>query len=358
MKRPPLARISALASFFRNISALALLTGAFIPPPALAEIVDAAPGTTTGHIERLSPAAGDLLDDAAVIEVLASGFTWSEGPVWVPWDNQLVFSDVPENKAYRWRQGHGVDLFLNPSGASHRGPDISTQGSNGFVVHKGRLLLCQVGDRRIASLDTDGKTFSTIVDRYDGKRFSAPNDLCIDRRGNIYFTDPPYGLVSEKQREIPFNGAYRLAPDGKVTLITGELERPNGIALSPDDRTLYVTNSHAPRPIVMAFDLTRKGESRGPGRLVYSAADLIRKYPRKGTVDGMKVDQQGNLWIGGVAGVLVISKEGVLLAHLVTGHSTGNCCFGGPDGSTLFITSDNMLCRVRTKTRDAHFAAK
>lgn len=358
MKRSPFVRISLFPPISNRISALLLLTVTFMLPLARAEIIAAAPGTTIGQIDRFSPAAGNLLEDGAVIEVLASGFTWSEGPVWVPWDNQLVFSDVPENKAYRWREGHGVDLFLDPSGASHRGPDISTQGSNGFAVHKGKILLCQVGDRRIASLDTEGKTFSTIVDRYDGKRFSAPNDLCIDRRGNIYFTDPPYGLVSEKQREIPFNGVYRLAPDGRVTLITSELERPNGIALSPDDKTLYVTNSHAPNPIVMAFALTKEGAAEGPGRVVRSVADLIKKYPKKGSLDGMKVDQEGNLWMGGVAGVVVISKEGVLLAHLVTGHSTGNCCFGGPDGRTLFITSDNMLCRVRTKTRDGHFAAK
>ncbi len=358
MKRSPFACIPSFSHFPSRASALAILTGALILSPVRAAIVDAAPGTTIGQIERFSPAAGALLEDAAVIEVLASGFTWSEGPVWVPWDNQLVFSDVPENKAYRWREGHGVELFLDPSGASHRGPDISTQGSNGFAVHKGRILLCQVGDRRIASLNTDGRTFSTIVDRYDGKRFSAPNDLCMDRRGNIYFTDPPYGLVSEKQREIPFNGAYRLAPDGKVTLITSELERPNGIALSPNDDTLYVTNSHAPHPVVMAFDLTSEGGVKGAGRVVRSVADLVKKYPKKGVLDGMKVDQSGNLWIGGVGGVVVMSKEGVLLARLVTGHSTGNCCFGGPDGRTLFITSDNMLCRVRTRTRDGHFAAR
>jgi len=341
-----------------KVGAIVVSISLFANLSARAAILDAAPGATVGRIDRLDPAVSGLLDESAVIEVIATGFTWSEGPVWMARERQLVFSDVPENKAYRWREGRGVDLFLDPSGASHRGPDISTQGSNGFIVHNGRLLLCQVGDRRIASLDTDGRSFTTVVDRYDGKRFNAPNDLCADRRGNIYFTDPPYGMVSEKFREIPFNGVFRRAPDGTVTLVSSELERPNGVALSPDDSTLYVTNSHQPRPIVMAFPLSTDGSVAGEGRVIYSARELISRNPRKGALDGMEVDEQGNLWIGGVAGVLVVSKEGVLIAHLVTGYSTGNCCFGGPDGRTLFITSNHMLCRVHTKTRDGHFGMK
>lgn len=315
-----------------------------------------APYEAFGEIERLDPALDALLAPGARMEKLAEGFNWSEGPVWMSRERQLIFSDVPENIAYRWREGQGVDVFLNPSGytGAPEAYDGRERGSNGLAVDsQGRLLLCQHGDRRIARLNPDGKTFSTVVDRFEGKRFNSPNDLIVDRRGNIYFTDPPYGMGPGTSVELGYHGVFRLATDGKVTLITKELERPNGLALSPDERTLYVGNSHGPRPIIMAFALDEHGVP-GLGRVFFDAAPL-RVPNRRGALDGMTVDAQGNLWTTGPGGVLIIDKNGKHLGSLLTGQATGNCTFGD-DGSTLYITADMFLVRIATKTKGASFA--
>ncbi len=314
----------------------------------------AAPYETFGEIERLDPALDRLLAPTARMVKLAEGFNWSEGPVWMRNERQLVFSDVPENIAYRWREGHGIDVFLNPSGFTGDAYDGRERGSNGLTIDaEGRLLICQHGDRRIARLNPDGKTFTTIADRFEGKRFNSPNDLVRDRNGNIYFTDPPYGMGPDTSVELGYHGVFRIATNGKVTLITKELERPNGIALSPDERTLYVGNSHGPRPIIMAFDLAADGTA-GPGRVFFDASAL-RDAGRRGALDGMAVDNGGNLWATGPGGVLIIDKDGKHLGSLLTGQATGNCTFGD-DGRTLYIAADMFLVRIATLAQGMEFA--
>ncbi len=337
--------LAVLASLFAT---QVLLTAAPVP------IISAtAPYATIGSVERLDPALDALLAPDAAMEKLAEGFNWSEGPVWVAAQSHLLFSDVPENRVYRWKEGEGISVFLEPSGFTGTVYHGRERGSNGLTLDRqGRLVLCQHGDRRVARLAADGKSFETIVDHFEGKRFSSPNDLCFDRAGNLFFTDPPYGLPSDTKQEVEFNGIYRLGTDGKLTVISRDMDRPNGIALSPDERTLYVGSTHGPKPIIMAYSLNADG-SVAAGRVFFDATDLIARTKRSGGFDGLKVDQRGNLWTTGPGGVLILSPAGKHLGTLLTGRATANCTFGDADGKTLYITSNNLLLRIRTNVTDA-----
>jgi gluconolactonase len=305
-----------------------------------------------GSIERMDPAFDKLVSPDAKIEKLAEDFTWSEGPVW--FEDGIVFSDVPQNVAYRWKAGMTkAEVFLKPSGMTTPVQGFREQGSNGLARDaKGRLILCQHGDRRVARMIAPGK-FETIADKFDGKRFSSPNDLAIRKNGDIYFTDPPYGLEKLNDsplKEIPFNGVYRVTPDGKVTLLTKDLTFPNGIAFSPDEKILYVAVSDPKATRIVAHDVKDDG-TLANARTFFDAQPL--KQPGlKGGCDGMKVDRDGNIWSTGPGGVLVISREGKLLGRLNTGEPTANCNWGG-DGSTLYITANMFLLRVKTLTKGA-----
>ena len=338
-----------LLSTVRSLAATALALTSTHSAIAAAPIQShARPYAAFGSVERLDPALDQLLAPDAAMEKLAEGFNWSEGPVWLVKENALVFSDVPENVAYRWSESAGVDIYLRPSGLTGEPNGAREPGSNGLVTDaQGRLLLAQHGDRRIARWDDSARAFTTLATHFDGKRFNSPNDLCLDRRGNIYFTDPPYGVGKTAPRELDFQGVYRLAPDGVVTLLTQEISRPNGIELSPDERTLYVGNSEGKRAVIRAYELLADG-TLGPGRDFFDATPLQRSG-RRGAPDGLSADQHGNLWATGPGGVLIIDPAGKLLGTLLTGRATANCCFGGPQGTTLYITADDVLCRIETK---------
>ena len=297
-----------------------------------------------GCIERIDPAFDALVAPDAKIEVLASGFDWSEGPTW--FENSLVFSDVPQNTAFRWKEGDtAASVFLKPSGSTRDGKG---QGSNGLSRDaKGNLLLCQHGDRCIARLEKDGK-FTKLADNFEGKRFNSPNDLCVHNDGSIFFTDPPYGMPKGVKSEMGFNGVFRLGTDGKVTALVRDIKWPNGIALSPDQQTLYVAISDPAHTCVRAYNLDGSN-----GREIFDATPL-KTAQVKGLCDGIKVDQQGNIWTTGPSGVLVMTKEGKLLGKILTGQATGNCTFGD-DGSSIYITADMFLLRVKTKVKGAGF---
>jgi gluconolactonase len=245
-------------------------------------------------------------------------------------------------------------VYLTPSGYTGTIPRGGEPGTNGLTLGKeGRIVACAHGDRAIVRLEKDGKR-TVLVDKFEGKRFSSPNDLCYDKAGNLYFTDPIYGLEqreNDPKRELDFCGVYRLGADGKLSLLTKELSRPNGVALSPDQKTLYVAVSDPQAPIVWAFDLKSNG-TVGPGRKLFDASPLAARK-LKGNPDGMKVDERGNLWATGPGGVLIISPQGKHLGTLATGEATANCAFGGEDGKTLFVTADMWLCRVRTNVKGA-----
>jgi gluconolactonase len=309
---------------------------------------------TIGRIERQDPRLDGLVPRDAVIEVLAEGFRWSEGPVWDKAVGRVLFSDVPNNVVHAWSEKGGLSSFLKPSG--YTGPEGGggrEPGANGLAFDaKGRLVLCQHGDRRISRLE-DGR-FVTLVDRFEGKRFNSPNDLVLGPDGTIYFTDPPYGLTKtfdDPGREIGWNGVYRLAPDGRVSVLVKDLRAPNGIGLSPDGRTLYVGQSDRDRPVVMAYDLATDGTASN-GRVFFDTTPLRKNGP--GGPDGLKVDGGGNVFTTGPGGVVVLTPKGEYLGTIVTGVPTANCGFGD-DGSTLYMTANDKLCRVRTTTKGLGF---
>jgi gluconolactonase len=340
---------------------LAVLLVALTQPPTPA--ADASPAfvtdepATLGTVERLDPAFDALVPPGAKIEVLAGGFKWAEGPVWVPKLNAVLFTDIPNNRVMKWSAQGGLSEYLKPSGFTGTAKfDGREPGANGLTLDQaGRLILCQHGDRCVARLNDD-KSFTKLADKHDGKRFNSPNDLVYHPNGDLYFTDPPYGLpkgMDDPAKEIPYQGVYRLKPDGTVTLLTKELTRPNGIAFSPDYKTLYVANSDGPpRAIWMAFPVKDDG-TLGAGKVFFDAGELV-KAKKPGGCDGLKLDVKGNLFATGPGGVLVFSPDGKHLGTLATGVPTANCGWGD-DGSTLYITANDKLVKVKTSTKGLGF---
>ena len=307
---------------------------------------------TLGRIERLDPAFDRLVGQDAAIEVLAANqFEWAEGPVWDRANKRVLFSDIPRNMIWEWSQKSGLKQFLEPSGYTGETTFTGREpGSNGLEFNTaGELVMCQHGDRRVAKW-VDGK-FVTLADRYAGKRLNSPNDLAIRSNGDVYFTDPPYGLPKQTEdpgRELDFQGVYRLSAKGELTLLTKELKRPNGLAFSPDEKTLYVANSEPERAVLMAFPVRPDG-SLGNGKVFFDVTAAVGKQ-RPGVPDGLKVSTDGTVWASGPGGVLVYSSQGKHLGTLATGVATANLAFGD-DGSTLYLTADKSLVRVRTKVQ-------
>ncbi len=304
---------------------------------------------TLGSIERTTPQMDQLVAQHAKIEVLASGFTWTEGPLWVgDADGHLLFSDIPRNSIFKWQADGTISLFMSPSG--YTGVTFYGQepGSNGLLLDpRGRLVMCEHGDRRLSVLTEEGGK-RTLVDNYQGKRLNSPNDAVLKSNGDIYFTDPPYGLpggAEDPRRELDYCGVYRLRSDGSLTLLTKEIGRPNGIAFSPDEKTLYVAQSDPAQANWTSFSVKDDG-TLAAGKEINNVTDRVGKEP--GLPDGMAVDRQGHLWASGPGGIYVMDADGKLLGRAVTGERTSNCCFG-PDGY-LYMTVDSRLCRIKTLT--------
>jgi gluconolactonase len=315
---------------------------------------------TIGSVDRKDPRFDKLIPKDAVIEQLADGFAWTEGPVWVPKDGgYLLFSDIPNNRVVKWQEGKGTSDFLKPSGYTGDRKDLVEPGSNGLLLDPmGNLILMQHGNRQVARLGKDGKSFETVADKYNGTQLNSPNDGTYAANGDLYFTDPPYGLmVKDKEGQFPgqnldFQGIYRLPKDGKLTLLTKEMTRPNGIALSPDDKTLYVANSDPKEAVWKKFEVKSDG-TLSPGKLLFDVTDLV-KAGKPGLPDGMKVDKDGNIFATGPAGVFVFAPDGTHIGTIVTNCKTGNCCFGN-DGSTLYVMCDKAIGRIKTTTKGRGF---
>lgn len=317
--------------------------------------------TAIGQLRVFDAAFHDIVAADAQIERLTDpateGFTWSEGPAWVRDGGYLLFTDVPENTMYRWSEADGLSIFLKPSGYS--GPDDGTlreAGANGlFAEPDGTVLLADSGSRLVARFDPATKGKITLADRFDGKRFNSPNDVVRRGDGAVFFTDPPYGLKGGNDspaKELAFNGVYRIDRNGGVHLLEDALTYPNGIALSPDERTLYVANSDPKHPVLMAYTLDDAGDV--VDRRVFADVSDLTGEGIQGLPDGMAVASDGTLFATGPGGVLVFAADGTRLGRIETGSAIANCAFGG-DGSTLYMTSHNFLARVRTNATGLGF---
>lgn len=317
----------------------------------------AAPLPAIGGVRRFSPALDAIVAPDTKVEALAAGFKWAEGPVWVRRGGYLLFSDVPANTIHRWSRGRSAEPFLHPSGLAGDDPAIREGGANGLAIDaSGALVMCDSGNRALARFDFAAKRKTFLVERYESKRFNSPNDLAISKSGAIYFTDPSFGLKdlnASPVKELAFNGVFRLAPDGALTLIDDTLEYPNGIALSPDETMLYVSNCTDKNPILRAYRLDTDGVPVSAVTL-FDAKPLM-KPDSPGWPDGMKTDASGSIFMGGPGGILVISPAGELLGVIGAGRSIANCAFG-EDGRTLFLTAKDTLARIRLKSRGAAWA--
>ena len=315
-----------------------------------------------GSIERLDPALDAIVPKEAVIEKVADGFKWTEGPVWIH-AGYLLFAEIPSNRIMKWSPRGGVSLFLHPSGYLGSAPFGGREpGSNGMTLDpQGRLTVAGHARRDVYRLESleKGATVTVLAEKYQGKRLNSPNDLVYKSDGSLYFTDPPYGLPSQSdrdpQKELTFNGVFRIpnaashragaAPDdGKLQLIIKDLTRPNGIAFSPDERHLYIAVSDPAHKVWMRYDVKPDGTVAN-GRVFYDATSNTGE----GAPDGIKVDRQGNLYGSGPGGLWIFSPEGKHLGVLKLPERMANCNWGDADAKTLYITASSGLYRVRLK---------
>ena len=308
-----------------------------------------------GNIIRLDPRFDRLVPRDAAMEKVADGFAWVEGPAWNRKGGYLLFSDIPANSVFKWQEGADVSLFLKPSGYTGEAVFEGREpGSNGLTFDSGdRLVLCEHGDRRIARLEEDGSK-TTLADRYEGKRLNSPNDLVFKSNGDLYFTDPPFGLpkaFEDPRKELDFSGVYRLSVGGTLTLLTRDISAPNGIAFSPSEKTLYISNADPNRGVWMAYDVREDGTIAN-GRVFFDATAWAKT--KKGAPDGMKVDREGNLFAAGPGGVHIFAPDGAYLGSIETGVATSNVAWG-EDGSVLYITASTAIYRIRLATKGAGF---
>ena len=306
------------------------------------------------RIEILDTEGADLIDSTAVVENLAGGFSWTEGPLYVADGDYVLFSDIPANSVMKWKEGQGITTYLHPSGYTgepEKGPK-NEPGSNGLILDKnGKLVLCQHGDRRIArlksSLSDPKPEYETVADKYNGKRFNSPNDAVYHPNGNLYLTDPPYGLQDgekDSARELDIQGVYLVRPNGKVELVTSEFKWPNGIALTPDGKALLVGHSDSENRVWMKYDLNNQG-------LIAKKSVFYKIGPEEkaeGAPDGMKISKKGYLYASGPGGVWIINPSGKPVARIYTGQATSNTALSA-DEKMLYITCDDFFYRVKLK---------
>ena len=308
----------------------------------------------TGSVERLSPLLDEIIPQGELPEIIADGFEWTEGPLWLPEQNILIFSDIPQNSIFQWSEKEGLKLYLKPSGYTDTIARGGETGSNGLLIDQdGHLVLCQHGDRRIARmdapLDKPEPRFASVADKWEGKRFNSPNDAVFNTKGELFFTDPAYGMeggYDDPRREINFTGVYKCSVDGRVTLLTDKLTAPNGIGFSPDESKIYIANSgQGDKALWMEYSF-RKDGSLDDGRIFHDTSQ--KPDGEKGSPDGLKVRKDGIIFATGPGGVWVFSPGGEHLGTIKTGQATSNCAIGD-EGMYLYITADMYVMRIRLK---------
>jgi gluconolactonase len=307
---------------------------------------------TIGNIEKLDPSLDAIISSDAKAEIIADGLDWSEGPLWLEKNRMLIFSDVPQNTIYKWTEAKGKEVYLTPSGYTDTAKRGGETGSNGLTLdNDGNLILTQCGNRQIAlmnaPLDKPAPNFTSIANMYQGKKFNSPNDVIVSSTGEMYFTDPPYGLeknMRDPKKEIPFQGVYKVKKNGEVILLVDSITRPNGVLLLNNEKTLLVANSDPAKPNWYAFDIA--GDKLTNGRIFYSTAGGEKGL--KGLPDGMKVDKAGNLFASGPGGIWVFNSVGKLVGKIRVSDPASNCALSG-DEKTLYITNDMYILRLKMR---------
>lgn len=311
--------------------------------------------TSNFSIEILDNQALKLIDPKSKIKVLASGFEWTEGPLWIDKGNYLLFSDIPNNKVHKLGKNGNVSTFLHPSGNSNVKAESEEPGSNGLLLGpENELVLMQHGNRQVArmnaSFEAPKSEFISLANNFQGKKLNSPNDGVFDKDGNLYFTDPPYGLPAQMEdpdKELDFQGVYCLLTSGELILIDDSLTRPNGIALSPDEQTLFVAVSDRNQAGWHSYSIIETGKVTDK-KLFYDVTNLVGKKGQKGLPDGMKMHSDGYLFATGPGGLWIFDLIGAPLARIHTGQATANCAFGTNE-KKLFMTADDYILSVDLK---------
>ena len=301
-------------------------------------------------LKQIDPQFSSIVSKTAKAEILANGFLWSEGPVWVESRKMFLFSDVKRNIIYKWTKEKGKEVYLRPSGYTGTIPRGGELGSNGLGLNiKGQLVICQDGDRVVSIMDAPlskpRPKFIKIAVNYKGKKFDSPNDLAFLSNGYIYFTDPPYGLeknVDDPLKEARYQGVYKISTNGKITLLTDTLTRPNGIGFFPGGKTILISNSDPLKPYWYAYDLDKNGLLTN-GHIFYSANEAAKTAA--GMPDGLKIDKKGDVFASGPGGILVFSRAGKLLGKILVNDIVSNCSLSG-DEKTLYVTSNHRVLKI------------
>jgi gluconolactonase len=303
---------------------------------------------TIGTVERIHTGLDKLIDPTAKIEVIAEGFAWSEGPLWVEEHQLLLFSDVPNNKVYKWSETQGLKEYLKLSGYTGKVERGGEKGSNGLLLDRnGNLVLCQHGNRQVAQMDAPlvlpKSRYISLANKFNGKKLNSPNDIIQRSNGDLFFTDPPYGLNDQEteKKELSTNGVYKLDTLGTLTLLIDTLSRPNGLALSPNEKKLIIGNSDSKKPMLFAYNID-VNDSLTPAGIVFN----FQKYG--GAPDGFKIDQQGNIFASGPGGIWIFNNEYILIGKIKLPQAVSNCCLAD-GGKTLYITAAHQVLRLRMR---------
>ncbi len=306
----------------------------------------------SGSIESYSKKLSKLIHKDAKVEIIADGFQFTEGPLWIDQEQMLLVSDIPANIIYKWTEAKGKEIYVNPGGYTQPAKRGGFLGPNGLSLSKdGKLLVCQHGDRRIAMMDVPlnnpESKFITIADSYNGMRLNSPNDLLLTKNGDLYFTDPSYGFEKgpkDPKKELPFQGVYKMTSNGKVMLLIDSIESPNGIGIFPDGNTLLVSNSDNRKKRWYTYDISPEGTLNN-GKIFFD----VSNEKEEGLCDGFKIDDKGNVFAAGPGGIWIFNANGKLLGKInIKGTSVSNCAFSS-DGKTIYLTATKYLLRIKMR---------